>query len=440
MSAAIALAFFMLVLLSQVSQSTAQVSPLPTATLSIGISVSPLSTPLSHWEPSYNPYPQKIKPRAVPFVNEVGETVVRQLVIERENQDPIVVNFKAQPPVPATPKAEPLTFQSPLELPGPYQIYMPLVAKPANAQVLVIAYIGYTPTITPTVLAQSLISNLSRGTSFHGIGESSIGFEMVGGRVEISNTRAPRRTDGYWDMWAIYQQHNICARVATEGIDEVWVYIDGNTDDPNYVWGWEWQANGPLYNTGDSAISLYPPNCGKQMFTMGLNFNRGDAEEMESWVHSAEFSFLLYASSGTQACDVSKPGNYGVWGNFHANECGGVGYSAFNGFMVLPESTNDYVGVCGDAHFPPNTPRDHAGPPPNPYAYIYNSPDTYPSRCLDWQWNTLTNTIPVSGATWGYTEVGYLTWWMQNVPGLNNNLHGRDGALRPNWWDFRLRR
>jgi hypothetical protein len=176
------------------------------------------------------------------------------------------------------------------------------------------------------------------------------------------------------------------------------------------------------------------------MFTMGFNFDRGEAEELESWAHSAEISFLLYASAGTQACDVSKPGNYGDWGNFPQSECGGIGYSAINGFMVLPESANGNIGVCGDVHFPPNVPASHAYALPNPYAYDYDNPDTYPSRCTDWQWNTLTNTVPISAGVWGYTEVGYLTWWMQNVPGLNNNLHGRTGVLRPNWWDFRLHR
>jgi hypothetical protein len=432
-AATIALAIFMLVLLSQAGALTAQVTPLPTAT---AVSVSPLATPLPHWEPSYNPHPKKINPRAVPFVNEAGETIVKQYIIERPYQDPIVLNFKAQ--LPAAPKAGPLTFQSPLENPGPYQIYMPIVYKPANAQVLVIAYIGYTPTTTPTVLAQNLIANLARGTSFHGTGESSIGFEMVGGHVEISNTRAPHRSDNSWDMGAIYQQHNICNRIPTEGIDEVWVYIDGNTDDPNYVYGSEWDANGPLWTSGDGS-NKYPPNCGKQMFTMGFNFNRGDADAMEAWVHSAEVTFMYPELSSTQSCDFGHPGNYGAWGSDWNSGCSALGYSDTSGFKVLPDYAG-HVGVCGDAHFPPNTPREHAYALPNPYAYIYNSPDTYQSRCTDWQWNTLTNTVPVSGGTWGNTEVGYLTWWMQNIPGLGNNLHGRTGALRPNWWDFRLHR
>jgi hypothetical protein len=434
-AATIALAFFGIVLLSQVNASTAQVSPLPTtAAALVG---SPLPTPLPYWEPSFNLHPKKIKPRTVPFVNEVGETIVKQTIIERTNQDPIVINFKAQPPT--GPQAGPLTFQSPLELPGPYQTCLPLVTSPANAQVLVIAYIGYTPAVTPTVLAQNLMYNLARGTQFHGQGQSSIGFEMVGNRVEISNTRPPKRTqDNMWDMWKIYADHNICARIATEGIDEVWIFIDGNDQDPNYVHGWEWDANGPLWSTGNVG-SAHPPNCGKQMFTMGFNFNAGDGEAMESWIHSTEITFMIPELSGTQACDFGHPGNYGTWGSEWNPGCSSLGYSDISAYMVLPDYAG-HVGVCGDAHFPPNTPREHAFSLPNPYAYIYWNTDTFQSRCTDWQWNILTNTVPISCGVWGCNKVGYFTWWMQNIPGKNNDLHGRDGSLRPNWWDFRLHR
>jgi hypothetical protein len=434
-AAAIAIAVFMLVLISQASTLSAQVSPL--STNAAGASVSPMATPLPHWEPSYNPHPKKIKPRAVPFVNEVGETIVKQVVVERPYHDPVIFNFKAQLPALAAPEVGPLTFQSPLELPGPYQTYLPLVTSPANAQVLVIAYIGYTPTTTPTIVAQNLIANIARGTMFHRVGPSAIGFELVGNRVEISNTRPPKRTqDNMWDMWKIYADHNICARVVSEGIDEVWVIIDGNDRDPNYVWGWEWNANGPLWSTGEVG-SAFPPNCGKQLFTIGLNFNREDGVALEAWAHSAEPAFFLPELSGAQACDFPKPDSYGLMGGWWDPDCSAYGYSSASAFTVLP-SAHGAPGVCGDAHYPPNIWREWAYPGPN--EYDYDNPVERPSRCTDWQWNILTNTVPISCGVWGCNQVGYLTWWMQQVPGISNNSHGRDGSLRPNWWDFRLKR
>jgi hypothetical protein len=287
---------------------------------------------------------------------------------------------------------------------------MPIVSGPAT-KVLVIAYIGYTPTITPTQLAQELVSYIYHGTMFHGVQPSSISFEIVGSRVEISNTRPPKRTqDKYWDMWKIYADHNICNRMIAESIDEVWVIIDGNDKDPNYVWGWEWQVNGPLFSTSE-ATSAYPPNCGKQVYTLGFNFNATSDYALESWLHSAEFAFSLPESgSGLQSCDFGHPGYYGMYGNFSDDDCNAIGYSDTSGFTVLPDYTHGYAGVCGDAHYPPNIPREHASPPlPNPHAYIYWDTTAYSSRCTDWQWNILTNTVPISCGVWGCNKGSYHT-------------------------------
>jgi hypothetical protein len=164
------------------------------------------------------------------------------------------------------------------------------------------------------------------------------------------------------------------------------------------------------------------------MNTMFLNFDRGDGEGLESWGHSAEYSWLLPVSSGGQACDVAVPSGYNDWGV--QGECIGQ-YDAVLGFMARPNTDNGGIGVCGDVHSPPNIP---VGWPIN---YDYYETQTYPSHCTDWQWG-VTNTVPISCTTWGCTQVGYLVWWMQNVPGLNNNSRDRFGDLRPNWWNFRL--
>jgi hypothetical protein len=223
-AACIVLAFFVVIRLTQISASTALVSPAATPT---GTTlVSPLGTPLAHYDPSYNPNPKKIRPRAVPFVNQAGETIVKEIVYERPYHDPIVIDIKAQPQTqPQAAPVTPLTFQFPLGDPYPYHAYLPIVVKQPtpNAQVLVIAYIGETPWYSPTVLANQLITNIQRSTSFHGTSDASIVFEMVGGDVNFVYAYPPLAPPSYggWDLPAIYQQFNICNRVASEGIDEV---------------------------------------------------------------------------------------------------------------------------------------------------------------------------------------------------------------------------
>lgn len=356
----------------------------------------------------------------------------------------MMIEIKAtQAAQPQAAPVSPLTFESPLA--GPHEIYLPIVASklvPANAQVLVIAYVGFTPTYQITVLAQLLISHIAEGTSFHKTGSPAISFEMVGGGPYITYTTPPTNTnDGSWNLWAIYDQYNICNRVAAEGIDEVWIYVDNQ---PGHDYGWEWQANGPLWKTGPHGNSenddTVPPDCGKQMFTMGFNFDAYDNSELESWAHSVEHVAALTEESGSQRCDFYHLGYYGVFNDSNPCKNYGINYSDVSGFTTMADPPTRTVAVCGEVHYPPNTTAAHAHSYDYEYAYQYGNTTTVQSRCMNWQCSTLTNTVAISGNTWGNTETGYLIWWMQNVPGLNNDSHGRDGSLRPNWWDFRLHR
>ena len=79
------------------------------------------------------------------------------------------------------------------------------------------------------------------------------------------------------------------------------------------------------------------------MFTIGLNFGREDSDgvSLESWTHSAEYSFAFPELSGTQACDFPHVGNYGSFSNWWEPACRSIGYSDVSAFTVLP----DYRGM-----------------------------------------------------------------------------------------------
>ena len=307
-----------------------------------------------------------------------------------------------------------------------------------NAKVLVIVYQGEAATYSPIWLVDQQIQHIAAGTSFHGTSRPSIAFGLAGS-VNISYTYPPTGTNGYINLKRIYEEFSICQRATQENINEVWIYVDGKVNGNVYSPD-EFLTNGPVWTKHYGYPDIDPPNCGRQMYTMLYNFDVGDEQELESWAHSAEWAFLVYESAGSESCDVGKP--FGIeygdagWTTQQCNDT--VGYSAVNGFMVLPDAVNNYVSVCGDVHYPPNIPAALAVRGYPEWEYIYDSPNTYQSRCTNWQWNTLTNTMPVSGATWGNTQVGYLKWWMQNMPGISNTLRGRNNAIRPNWWDFRL--
>jgi hypothetical protein len=68
----------------------------------------------------------------VPYVNEAGETIVKEYIYQPPHRDPVVISVKAQPSkpakVPQVAPQTPLTFQSPLH-PDDYTstLYLPAV-------------------------------------------------------------------------------------------------------------------------------------------------------------------------------------------------------------------------------------------------------------------------------------------------------------------------
>ena len=152
----------------------------------------------------------------------------------------------------------------------------------------------------------------------------------------------------------MYDQYNICNRVAAEGIDEVWIYVDNQ---PGHDYGWEWQANGPLWKTGphgNSESDTAAPDCGKQMFTMGFKFDAYNNPELESWAHSVEHAAALTEESGSQRCDFYHLGITACLTTVtHAKITAlTTAMSAASNDGRSPATT---VAVCGEVHYPPNT-------------------------------------------------------------------------------------
>lgn len=329
----------------------------PLATPNATTLISPLGTPFATtYDPLYRANPKRVKAHAVPYVDQFGDTIAEEYVIDQPHRDSVIIKTKAKPQQQAV---TPLTFQSPLGDPYPYNAYMPMVSKQVapNTKVLVIVYKGEAAWNDPVQLAKNLIVYIQNATTFHGVGFPSISFELAGGAVNVVNTYPPTGEWGYLDVSAVYQQFNICSRVASEGISEVWIYVDGKPGGHIYA-GSEFVVNGPVWSmiTGGPNAA---PNCGRQMYTMFLNFDRGDAEELESWTHSAETSWILYQSSGYEACDVLTLSKYDIWSrlNWHQLQCRlAYQYSDLYAFTARPSITNTFVGMCGDAHFPPTSP------------------------------------------------------------------------------------
>jgi hypothetical protein len=393
-----------------------------------------------------SPIAQQSTPRSsllqsVPYVNEYGETITGGEVITSPDGVPIVVWYQDLDVFP-TPTPRPTLGPSPT--PGNYKAYLPMIYNPAytNADVLVIAYEGKTPEYDPAELTAQLIADIKNATRWHGYSITttlpSISFNLVDGAVDVVPSYPPTRADGYYDLDAIYQAFDICARVQRGEVDEVWIFSDG--DQGHMYSDVEFVARAPTWQAGGAVTAPY---CGKQVYTMLYNFKVPAYYAMHSWSHSAEFSWLLFASSGYEACDFPSATNYGDWSGTQQQCTGAHAYSDQYAFSTRPAAANNYVANCGGNHLPTNIPAsilsyDPTRPPQSRWIYIWDSPNVYGNRCNDWQWGTITSTQTISCTLWGCGQAQWHIYHLQNTPGLNNNSHGRSGALRPNWWNFRM--
>jgi hypothetical protein len=82
--------------------------------------------------------------------------------------------------------------------------------------------------------------------------------------------------------------------------------------------------------------------------------------------------------------------------------------------------------ICGDGHIPPNAVN----------GYDYENTTTTNTSCLRWNPEVIGSSLtdPINCSLWGCLPQGYYKWWMQRLPGNQNNITFEGKPLR-NWWD-----
>jgi hypothetical protein len=370
-----------------------------------------------------------------------GQIIESQEVITSPDGSQIIVQYFEEEILSPTPTPRP-TIGATIT-PEPFSmVYLPFITSPGyvNANVMVIVYEGVAPTFDPEYLTTFLIDSIRNGTTWHSISGTlpSVSFSLWDGNINVVNGFPPTMANGYYNMNAIYQQFDICNRIANGSVDEVWIFSDGR---PGHIYSdVEFVASASTWRIA-TAGGLYTPYCGRQVYTMFLNFDASPDNALESWVHSAEFSWLLFASGGYESCDILPASIYTAWMGRQSQCSGAHAYSDQYAFMTRPAAANNNVSMCGEAHLALNVPAstlayDPARTPK--WLYISNSTTSAANRCNDWQWGNVTSSQTISCTVWGCNKGGWLTYYIQNAPGLNNNSHGRDGTIRPNWWSFRM--
>lgn len=252
---------------------------------------------------------------------------------------------------------------------------------------------------------QQLVQNLSNGTKYHGYknpaATPSITYNIVESKEFLE--ALPPSTFGspvQPDYKSILNRVNICDYVDNKSVRQVW------------LWGYHTDKIAPIESDmsmgldsksfwnhgsyGDVSNSYQIddlPVCHKTYVLYNYNYQRTVAEAVHDHMHQLENIFGFADAS--------------LWAQF--------------------------VSHCGDTHHPVNSSKD----------YDYQNSTQVLSNCADWKPDGSGATAQVDCHSWSGSSciddggLSWYVWWMQNIPGKDNNLIYQGKPLR-NWWELYL--
>ncbi len=188
-------------------------------------------------------------------------------------------------------------------------------------------------------------------------------------------------TADYADYKKILDDNQICQKVNSNQIDELWIFggpwfgfYEANMAGPG-----GFSTNGPVIEN---------TSCNKPLHIMGFNYERGVSEMVHDLGHRIEGTMATFLASQT-------------WYSFNSAQ------------------------MCGDIHYPPNTLN----------AYTYNGLASVNSGCDNWfnYPNLGSNNKNFNCTVWGCSDLGFYKWWMQHL----SYSQGSDSFGKYlNWWSY----
>lgn len=190
------------------------------------------------------------------------------------------------------------------------------------------------------------------------------------------------------------QRFNILQRVASNEIDEVWIFAfpyAGLYESTIGGLGAFWCNSQPLARTF---------SCPRRFVIMGFSYERGIGEMHESFGHRAESIMeKVYARHSPQD---------NLWHKF-----------------IRYDKSHPGQSECGNIHFAPNSDRD----------YDWGNMRLVESGCDDWyHFPNFTGTRRMVNANhWGNGDIrAHHVWWFKHFPKTSGRING----IANNWWQY----
>jgi hypothetical protein len=256
-----------------------------------------------------------------------------------------------------------------------------------------------------------VVAALEKGSTYHGYKNSgaspSLNYKIVD-TIEFLEPLPTFNKPGHrvpmTDYNAILQRVDIRRWVETKGVKEVWLwgYHGGKVD------LWESNMAGPFGDISNSDRDPHDmPVLGQTYTLYHYNYQRGASEAVEDHMHQIE-AVLNYVDGRDRTPPERWPALL-FWGRF-------VG-SDKSHKIVRPG--------CGWAHYPPNGERDYDWANRR---YVWTDIE-------DWRPDGSGKKQKLNCERWHCDSLTWFIYWMQNLPGADNDLMYQGRPLR-NWWDF----
>lgn len=268
-------------------------------------------------------------------------------------------------------------------------------------------------------LTRGLLDSLREASRYHRYknpdASPSLRYEVVQ-TFEFLEPLPTHEKPGHNVPMTVYREimHRIDAKhwVEEKNVKEIWVwgYHGGK------IGLWESNMAGPYGDISNSDRDTTDLPILKNTYTVyHYNYQRGLSEAVEDHMHQIEA--LLNFVDGRDTTPEEEWHKLLFWGKF-------VGYFPGGEWVQAAENIPN-VRRCGWAHFAPNSEKD----------YDWSNKNYVVTDIEGWKPDGSGTKQKINCEKWGCNSLGWFMYWMQSLPGKDNNL-SYDGKPLTNWWAF----
>lgn len=281
-----------------------------------------------------------------------------------------------------------------------------------------------------TSLNNKLVESLTEGSRYHGYKNAksvpSLNYYIIDQKEFLEEIPASKTFTSYPDYFKILKDDtDVCNYVDNGDVKEIWIwmYHSGNIIpiESNMAMGYKIEDKWNLDDDGDGtkdygdvSTSLRQndlPICQNTYTVYSFDYGKDFGIILGNHTHQTE-ALITYFSN----CEPpSNPSCDPLW-------------------QYFSDGAGSSKPSCGSIDCPPNLPYPNC-------LYKWDSTESRYSDCEDWKPDNSGQQKQINCRAWYKGDcldnngIEYKIWWMQNIPGKNNNLK-TDGKILRDWWEF----